>query len=80
MTGSTDTRNASFIPRIVGVALGLSSRKGGSSYAHGTRNNFTPGLASNFAPRAAHVALIIADVLMPLQAVIERIHGPRLPE
>ncbi len=37
----------------------------------------TPGLASNVAPRAAHVALIIADVLMPLQAELERIHGPR---
>ena len=40
----------------------------------------TPGLASNVAPRAAHVALIIADVLMPLQTEIERIHGPRIPE
>ena len=38
----------------------------------------TPGLASNVAPRAAHVALIIADVLMPLQAEIERINGPRV--
>lgn len=37
----------------------------------------TPGLASDVAPRAAHVALIIADVLIPLQAEIERIHGPR---
>ena len=37
----------------------------------------TPGLASNVAPRAARVALIIADVLMPLQAEIERLHGPR---
>jgi hypothetical protein len=39
-----------------------------------------PGLASNVAPRAAHIALIIADVLMPLQAELERIHGRRIPE
>lgn len=38
----------------------------------------TTGLASNIAPDAAHVALIIADVLMPLQAEIEKINGPRV--
>jgi hypothetical protein len=39
----------------------------------------TPGLPGEVAPRAAHIALIIADVLMPLQAEIERLHGPRVP-
>lgn len=39
----------------------------------------TPGLPGDVAPKAAHIALLIADVVVPLQAEIERLHGPRTP-
>jgi hypothetical protein len=34
------------------------------------------GIASSVAPAAAHIALIAADIVMPLQAEVERLLKP----
>jgi hypothetical protein len=55
----------------------MCGRRGHSTNnAKGISAGAAAGIASSVAPTAAHIALIAADVVMPLQAEVERLLKP----